>query len=117
MFASVLVIHPLEILILSHLGHGREDFSEALSFRAQQQFFKQGTMLGLRALAMPYSTLFEGIDNTLIEISDYETCHGYIYLSWWMIAMIALFRWLAINRWDISKGQTLRISKGHTLYH
>lgn len=76
MIVFVLVLYTLEILVPSHIGHGREDLRKAPAFWLQQEFFKQGAMFGFHAPTMPCGTLFECINDMLIKVSDDEACHG-----------------------------------------
>jgi hypothetical protein len=74
-----LIFYPLEVPILSDVGHARERLGEALGSGPQQQRFEQGPMLGLGAATVLSGTLLERIDDPWIEVADNEVCHGTTY--------------------------------------
>jgi len=76
MIVSGLILQPLKILILPDVGHACERFCETLPLWPQQKRFEQSAMFGLSTSTVPCRTLLECIDNSLIEVSDYEACHN-----------------------------------------
>jgi len=76
MIVSDLFLYPLEIFIGPHVGHGGECFCKTFRFWPQQYLFEQGAMFGLGTPAVPRRTLFERIDDALIEVSDHKICHN-----------------------------------------
>jgi hypothetical protein len=70
-----LVLCPFEIRVAPHVGYGHKGFCKALSFGTQQEFFEQDAMFGFHTPAMSCGTLFQGINDMLIEVSDDEIGH------------------------------------------
>src|SRR5215831_1556869 len=89
MICLVLVLSPLEVLVLSDIWHGGQNFRKALPGWQQQRCFKYGAVFGLSTPPMLCCPLLQRVNKALIKIPDYKVCHLSPFSANWMIAMIA----------------------------
>jgi len=72
-FSAVL---PGKIVIIAHGGYGGQNISQWTAFGSEQRFFKQGPVFGFGASPVTHGTLFQSLNNGVIDTANNETRHG-----------------------------------------
>ncbi|MBB2926614.1 hypothetical protein FHX59_001023 [Paraburkholderia silvatlantica] len=72
------VVHSHEIGVVTDIRHRHQDFCEGLALRSAQGLRKNLAMLRLGAPTVRSRTLFQALDERVIQIPYDKICHAHL---------------------------------------